>query len=90
MALPLKDGWDVNADQLRGAVASLGITGSDQTPARASRGVYIGGAGNLVCRLVGDTADSTFVGLTAGSYYPLEIAFIEGTGTTITNSLLLF
>lgn len=80
--------WDTHVDQLRPAVAAVAVTGSAQSLTVPARGIYVGGAGNLVCKLVGDTADVTFTGLLAGTIYPIAIVSI--TSTTITNSLLLF
>lgn len=69
---------------------AMNIASTDQNIAGPSRGIYVGGAGNLVCRLRNDAADSTFTGLLAGTLYPLEIAVIRKTGTTITNSVVLY
>lgn len=68
----------------------VSVGGGDQTLPRVSRGIYVGGDGNLVCRLIGDDADVTFTGLTAGTVYPFAVAIIRQTGTTITNSVVLF
>lgn len=57
--------------------------------ARVTRGVYVGGAGDLVCTLVDDTEPSTFVGVLAGMWYPYRIKKI-GAGTTATNLVGLY
>lgn len=93
--MPLKTNPSAGAHdykQRHSAIATVAVSvgGGDQTLTDVGRGIYVGGAGNLVCRLVGDSADSTFTGLTAGSYYPWAISIIRQTGTTITNSLILF
>ena len=63
------------------------VTPNDSTDLTiASRGLYIGGAGNIkVTTVDGDTA--TMVGVTAGSYYPIRIARVWSTDTTATNIL---
>lgn len=95
MAIPDKlNSYNSDYQDLFPVIASLAITavngGSDQTLTKAGRGIYVGGAGNLVCTLVGDTATTTFTGLLAGSWYPFAIKSITATSTTITNSLILY
>jgi len=69
---------------------AVNVASTDQTLTQPSRGIYIGGAGNLVCRLAGDTSDVTFTGLVAGTVYPFSIISVTKANTTITNSTLLF
>jgi hypothetical protein len=47
-----------------------------------TRAIYIGGDGDLICRLHGDTADVTFVGLVAGTLLPLRVSHVRNTSTT--------
>lgn len=74
-------------ESAREAVA-VSVGGGDQVLANAARGVYVSVAGNIVCRLVDDTIDSTFANLAAGTVYPLSIAIVRQTGTTATAVLL--
>lgn len=54
-----------------------------------TKGIYIGGAGNLVCK--NDLGDSvTFTGLVAGALYPISTSQIMSTNTTATNIVALF
>lgn len=69
---------------------ALDVSSGDQALAQTCRGIYVGGDGNLVCRLDGDTSDRTFTGLLAGQVYPFAVSIIRQTGTTITNSVVLF
>ncbi len=89
--MALSDGWHSNIDQLRSAVngTAVNYSGGDQTAPVGCRGIYVGGAGKLACRLVGATADVTFAGLVAGNYYPFAIAIVRQASSTITNSVLL-
>lgn len=58
------------------------------TLTQPSRGVYVGGAGNLGCTLInGSTA--TFVGLLAGQVYPFRIT-VASTLTTATDLWSLY
>lgn len=66
------------------------FTEADGVTPLSCRAIYVGGAGNLVCRLEGDSADVTFTGLVAGQIYPLAVVSVTATGTTITNSVALF
>lgn len=47
-----------------------------------TRAIYIGGAGDLTCRLYKDAEDVTFSSLPAGSLLPLRVASVRDTSTT--------
>jgi hypothetical protein len=47
-----------------------------------ARGVYIVGAGNIIGKLLEDTADRTFSGLVAGTVYPFAIKSITSATAT--------
>lgn len=54
-----------------------------------SRGIFVGGAGNLAVRdLEGNSV--TFTGVVAGSVLPIRVARVLSTGTTATNIVALF
>jgi hypothetical protein len=85
----------VNYSENRPATRTVAIdvSGGDQTLGTGlgpALGIYVGGNGNLVCRLKNDTADTTFTGLIAGNVYYLAVAIIRQTGTTVTNSRVLY
>ena len=61
----------------------------DSTTRLAMDGIYIGGNGNLVCRLRGDSGNTTFTGLKQGSVYDLNIEYVLDTSTTCTNMIAL-
>jgi len=52
--------------------------------ASVTRGVYVGGAGNLSV-IMRDGQQVTFVGLSAGSILPIRARLVKSTGTTATN-----
>lgn len=56
----------------------------------ATAAIYVGGAGNLTCRLANSAADVTFTGLVAGQIYRLSVVVIRQTGSTITNAVALY
>jgi hypothetical protein len=54
--------------------------------AYTTRGIYVGGAGNIVVVMVnGD--EVTFTGVTAGSVLPIRVKQIKSTNTTATSIL---
>lgn len=54
------------------------------------KGIYVGGAGNINGRLVGDTEDQLFTGIAAGTYLPFAFQFIRVEDTTATNIIALY
>lgn len=55
-----------------------------------SKALYVGGAGNVVCRLIDDAGDVTFVGVPAGAILPIRVSHVRATGTTATDIVNLF
>lgn len=60
-----------------------------------TRGVYVGGAGNMVVTTLpssagGTAADVTFSGLPAGIILPIRVARVKNTNTTATNIVALY
>lgn len=78
----------VNAGPCEASVV-IDVSSADQTLATPARGIYVGVAGNLVCRLVGDSTDRTFTGLLAGSFYPFALSIVRKTSTTVTSCVAL-
>lgn len=70
---------------------AVNIASTDHTAAYDNvRGIWVGGAGTLIVRLANDNADSTFVGVAAGSLLELNVRKVVKTSTTATNMLLLY
>jgi len=53
--------------------------------ANLTRGIYVGGDGNIVLFMADDESSVTFVGVLAGTLLPLRVARVLSTGTTATN-----
>lgn len=49
------------------------------------RGLWVGGAGDISLKLIGDDTAVTFAGVVAGSLLPLRVKEVRATGTTATN-----
>jgi hypothetical protein len=72
------------------AANAIAVTPHATNPlANVSKALFVGGGGNLVCRLVADTADVTFTGVPAGSILPIRVEFVRATSTA-TNIVALF
>ena len=65
------------------------ITPSDTTDlTSATRGIYTGTGGTIVCILEGDTASVTFANVPAGVVLPIRVKRVLSTGTTSTMGLI--
>lgn len=58
--------------------------------ASVAKGLYVGGAGNIACRLVDDSADVTFTAVPVGTVLPIRVSHVRSTSTTATAIIALF
>ena len=73
-------------DQISAASSAFAITPhASNALTQTVNAIYVGGDGNIACRLKDDSADVTFVGLVAGSILPVQATHVRATGTTATN-----
>ena len=73
------------------ASSGVSITTHDTTALTSvTRGVYVGGAGNITCRLLGSSVDVVFTAVPVGSLLPIRVSHVRATGTTATLLIALF
>ena len=66
------------------------ITPSDSTDLEAiTRGIYVGGAGNIAVVMLGG-GSVTFVGVLAGTILPIRVTRVKDTNTTATSLIGLY
>jgi len=80
-----------NTADLSSSYVYAAITPSDTTDFTqgVTRGIYVGGAGNIVC-VMEDGSSVSFAGVLAGVWYPIRCKRINSTSTTATNLVGLF
>ncbi len=72
-----------------GAYRAAAVTKSDATILPATRGLYVGGAGDVSAILAGDTAAVTFSAVAAGTVLPIQVTKVMA-ATTATLILALY
>ncbi len=77
--------------ELKSAVRAAVVTPSDTVviPGGPARGLYIGGAGNIVVVFTDDST-CTFTGVPAGTVLPVQCKRVNSTNTTATSIVALF
>ena len=73
-----------------GARSAVAVTPHDSNELPLpTRGLYVGGAGNVAVLLSLDTVPVTLVAVPAGSVLPLRVKLVLATGTTATSIVAL-
>jgi hypothetical protein len=65
--------------------AAVVTPNNDTDLANVTRGVFVGGAGNLNVNMAGTGTEVTFTGVPAGAFLPICVSRIRSTSTTCTN-----
>lgn len=78
-----------NADATVSAYDARAITPSNSTDILPTRGLYVGGAGNVTVDMALGTP-MTFVGVQGGTILPIQVTRIYATNTTATSIVALY
>lgn len=82
-----------NSVQIKGSSATkvVAVAPSDSTNLTngATKGLYIGGAGNVSVTMA-DGNDVTFTALASGVIHPISVLKVKATGTTATSILAVY
>jgi S1-C subfamily serine protease len=81
--------YDENGDAVSYATKAVAVTTSDSTVIARTRGIYVGGAGNIAVTMA-DGGDVTFTAIGVGTIHQIGVVKIKATGTTATNILALY
>lgn len=80
----------LSADATVSAHRAAAVTPNDTTVfAGPTRGIYVGGAGNLTVDMA-DGGSVTFVGVLAGSLLPIQVTKVYASGTSATSIVALY
>lgn len=63
---------------------------TDPLPGGTTKGLFVGGAGNIALRFADDSADVTLTGVVAGCVLPIRVTHVRATLTTATNIVALY
>lgn len=73
-----------------GATSAVAVTPSDTTEIPVTRGVWVGGAGDLAVQFTGDDEAVTLGGVAAGTLLPIQVTKVMSANTTATGVLALY
>ena len=81
----MSDRWAGKQEFDGPATRSAAVTTHDTNPLTfPSRFIYVGGAGNITCRMLGSSSDVVFTAIAPGVLHRLRVSHIRATGTTAT------
>lgn len=81
----------IRNDNIASSKSFAAITPHDTTElATIPKGIYVGGAGNVVVIGADDSTAVTFTGVPAGSVLPVRPRIVKSTNTTATNLVALY
>jgi len=91
MADPFPQAEGAHASMAAPANSAQAVTPSDTVDlTNVSRGLYIGGAGNLYVNMRDTGTNVAFIGVLAGSVLPIRVSRVYSTSTTATGILALY
>lgn len=73
-----------------GAFRAVAVTKSDATLLPVTRGIYIGGTGDIAVIFAGDTAAVTLVAPALGIVHPWQVTKVMSTNTTATSIVAMY
>lgn len=72
------------------AYRATAVTKSDTTILPTTRGLYVGGAGDVAVIMAGDVAAVTFSAVAVGTFMPVQVTKVMSANTTATLILALY
>ena len=77
---------------------AVNISSTDATPTLQDSagnpltpiGVYVGGAGTVICDMAGGTTSIMFAGVPVGTFLPIAVTKVYKSGTTATSILFMY
>jgi len=75
----------------RPAASGTTVTASDSVQLeKTTRGLYVGGDGDVAVKFPGNGSPITFASVPAGSILPIQVDFVMAAGTSATGIVALF
>jgi hypothetical protein len=72
------------------AANGIAVTPGDSTDIASTRGLYVGGAGDVAVLFKGGSASVTIAGVAAGTVLPFQVTRVYSTSTTATGIVALY
>lgn len=69
--------------------SAVAITPNDSTIITETKGIYVGGSGNVAVKMA-DGTTVTFTAMAAGVFHPLAVTKVLATGTTATSIMAAY